>query len=111
MNRFSVKKPDFSGMETLLKGTLQSIAPRPEFVQQLRRRLQDTAIPSIRAVKVPTMEKSHTTILIAASVLSGLLVLLTNARAIISLVSALGALLYLRRQAQQKRGATLRPAL
>ena len=108
MNKRIFRKPNMPDVENILIGALRPVTPRPEFVQHLRRRLQDTTIPS---VKVPTMVKSHMAILITASVLGSLLVVLTNSRAIISLISTLGALFYLRRQMQQKRSVTVRPAL
>jgi len=99
-----IKREDVNEMEHLLKTTLQPVTPRSEYARKLRYRLLDHSVPT---VEIYPKGRIHAAILIVVGILSGLILLLTNGRAIISILSSLGILNYFKRQSELKRHTIL----
>lgn len=97
---------ELTDIEALLAATLQPVRPRPEFVFQLRQRLTDPTVPSIT---MPTDKAGQYLILALASGIGGAFMLVMNMRAMLSFLSALGLLQFIKRQLEQKRVASTGP--
>lgn len=82
-------------LENLLQATLKPVTPSPGFVQQLRQRLTDPGIPTIR---YPDTKTSHYLLLATATVLSSTLLILNGSRLVFAILGALGLLHYSRRR-------------
>jgi hypothetical protein len=70
-------------LEKSMQSSLQRVAPRPEFVEGLHRRLTDPMTPSVRFTR---QYSSQFILLVLASILSGIIFVLTSSRVIISLI-------------------------
>lgn len=74
---------DLEAIENMMVSSLQPVSPRPEFVEGLHRRLTDPMSPTVRF----TRRFSYQFILLVlASLLSGIIFILTASRVIISLI-------------------------
>jgi hypothetical protein len=106
MNIFRTNNPkdNEKEIEAMLKSTLQPVVPRPEFTQKLGHRLFDGSVPEI---EINHQGKIQTIIWIGVGILSGLVLILTNGRAIISILSTLGIWNYFKRQITIKRRTVL----
>jgi hypothetical protein len=82
-------------LENLLQATLKPVTPSPGFVQQLRKRLTEPGIPTIR---YPDPKMSHYLLLATATLLSSTFLILTGSRLVIAVLGALGLLHYSRQQ-------------
>lgn len=74
---------DFDQIENVMHTSLQPVAPRPEFVKGLHQRLTDPMTPTVRFTR---QYSSQFILLIIATVLSGIVFILTASRVIISLI-------------------------
>jgi len=73
----------FDQIENVMHSSLQPIAPRPEFVQKLHKRLTDPMVPTVRFTR---QYSSQFILLVLATILSGFVFILAASRVIISLV-------------------------
>ena len=97
---------DLAKLEDYLQANLQPVAPRPEFINNLRARLLKS-----EAAAVPATNGLRLLILAAAGIVSGVLIGITGIRATITLLGALRILRDVRRQVSQKPAAPLTPAM
>ena len=74
---------EFDRIENVMHSSLQPVAPRPEFVEGLQQRLTDPMTPTVRFTR---QYSSQFILLIIATVLSGIVFILTASRVIISLI-------------------------
>lgn len=74
---------EFDRIENVMHSSLQPVAPRPEFVEGLHQRLTDPMTPTVRFTR---QYSSQFILLIIATVLSGIVFILTASRVIISLI-------------------------
>lgn len=74
---------DFEALEKLMVTSLKPVDPRPEFVKGLQQRLTDPMSPTVRFTR---RYSTQFILLVIASVLSGVIFILTASRVIISLV-------------------------
>lgn len=74
---------DIDRIENVMHSSLQPVAPRPEFVEGLHRRLTDPKIPRVRFTR---QYSSQFILLVIATILSGIVFVLTASRVIISLI-------------------------
>ena len=74
---------EFDQIENVMHTSLQPVAPRPEFVKGLHQRLTDPMTPTVRFTR---QYSSQFILLIIATVLSGIVFILTASRVIISLI-------------------------
>jgi hypothetical protein len=70
-------------IEDVMHSSLQPVAPRPEFVEGLHQRLTDPMNPRVRFTR---QYSAQFILLVLASVVSGVIFILTASRVIISLV-------------------------
>lgn len=73
----------FDQIENAMHSSLQPIAPRPEFVKKLHKRLTDPMAPTVRFTH---QYSSQFILLVLATILSGFVFILAASRVIISLV-------------------------
>lgn len=85
---------DFSNLETVLKGTLQPVNPRAEFVNRLRYQIRSQYQPIREEV---VANKQRTVLLVGASVMGGLLTLVMGIRIVMTLVAAIALMLQWKR--------------
>ena len=74
---------EFDQIENVMHSSLQPVTPRPEFVEGLHQRLTDPMTPTVRFSR---QYSSQFILLIIATVLSGIVFILTATRVIISLI-------------------------
>ncbi len=74
---------EFDRIENMMHSSLQPVTPRPEFVEGLHQRLTDPMTPTVRFTR---QYSSQFILLIIATVLSGIVFILTASRVIISLI-------------------------
>jgi hypothetical protein len=86
-------------METYLQTYLVPLAPRPQFVAGLKKRLFDSMDPSEITVESDSTELLHKVLLGGAGVVSSVFLLVASIRAVITIIGAIGAI----RQLRQKR--------
>lgn len=79
----SNKNYELSKVEQVMSTSLQPVNPRPEFVNQLHRRLTDPLTPSIR---YPREISLRFVLLLIASLLSGIVFIITLTQVILSLI-------------------------
>lgn len=105
---FKRKEQDFSYSERQLEIALQPVAPRDEFVRELRRKLA-------RQWTAPQQMVSSDTrsilLLIGAGFLSGLLLLVLSIRVVVTIIASLGLLYQFKRQIDEKKTTQLPPAI
>jgi hypothetical protein len=106
MHRKLTHNYEITDLEVLLDSTLQPVKPRPEYVNDLRKRLLDPTVPSIT---MPADKAGQYLILALASGIGGVFVVVMNLRAMLSFLSALGVLQLIKRQLEQKRVASTGP--
>jgi len=78
-----VNKEGLEDLEQLMQTSLPSVNPRPEFVHQLRQRLTDPLLPTVR---FPRKVTSQFLLLIAVGVISGVIFILTASRLVKGLI-------------------------
>lgn len=91
---------DLPGLESQLAEVLVPVFPRVDFVSDLKTRLLNESIISIRSKKQNPLQA---VLLGFAGVISGVVILLIGLRAILHLLSGKGSILQLRRQIQPKK--------
>jgi hypothetical protein len=74
---------ELNAIESVMLSSLQPVDPRPEFVEGLHQRLTDPMSPTVRFTR---QYSSQFILLIIATVLSGIVFILTAGRVIISLI-------------------------
>ncbi|MCJ7537938.1 MAG: hypothetical protein WA997_13290 [Anaerolineales bacterium] len=74
---------ELNAIESVMLSSLQPVDPRPEFVEGLHQRLTDPMSPTVRFTR---QYSSQFILLIIATVLSGIVFILTASRVIISLI-------------------------
>jgi len=74
---------EFDRIENVMHSSLQPVVPRPEFVEGLHQRLTDPMTPTVRFTR---QYSTQFILLIIATVLSGIVFILTASRVIISLI-------------------------
>ena len=74
---------DINRIENVMQNSLQPVVPRPEFVEGLHQRLTDPMIPRVRFTR---RYSSQFILLVIATLLSGIVFVLTASKMIISLV-------------------------
>lgn len=80
----TISEPDELGeVEKLISTSLTPVSPRPEFVENLYRRLTDPANPRVRFSKYYSLQFI---LLCIASLLSGIIFLLTTTQVIMALL-------------------------
>ncbi len=100
MKKNKVGRKNASEIESLLASYLRPVNPRPEFVNQLQQRLLDTTRP---IVKIPGKKYIDYGLIAAASLIGSALVLMTGVRAVLTFMSALGILHFVKRQTEDKK--------
>ncbi len=94
-------------VETRLEEMFTPVMPRPDFVRDLRHRLMAQFTPKARA----GMDNQQTMLIIAASLLSFVMVLMVSLRALLAVLTSLGLLYQYRHQLhREKRTQVLPPA-
>ncbi len=89
-------------LEGYLGHTLHPVAPRAEFVDALRDKLNRVEIKSEENLLEKEPRALHLALLGGAGILSSLLLVITGVRAVITLVGAIGALKQMRQQLEAK---------
>ena len=79
----SASSSEIDRIENVMHSSLQPVAPRPEFGEGLHQRLTDPMSPRVRFTR---QYSSQFILLIIATLLSGIVFILTASRVIISLV-------------------------
>ena len=74
---------DFQEIEQLMVSSLKPVKPRPEFVEGLHQRLTDPKSPTVRFTR---RYSSQFILLILATILSGVIFIITASRVIISII-------------------------
>ena len=94
-------------LETKLAAVLNAVSPRIEFVQELQRRLhaEQVMLPEKR----PSPARSA--LLVAAAVVSGIMLALTGIRTIVNLIAIIGLMKGVQQEVNKKREIAPRPAL
>jgi hypothetical protein len=95
-------------LESALRAALKPVSPRVDFVALLRQRLEEEYRPVITRPKNQTFQLI---LLAAASLFSGIFLVLNGARVILSFLAALGFWREMRKQSNHKRLVPLRPAI
>jgi hypothetical protein len=103
-----VDKDEILRFENVLHEVLRPVGPRSEFVAQLKQRLGDEPRP---VITYPRRNTFRLVLLAAASLVSGIFLVLNGARMILSFIAALGFWREMRRQSNGKRFVTPRLAL
>jgi hypothetical protein len=83
MEMNSPKGFEITKIEQLMSSSMKPVNPRPEFVNQLHQRLTDPLTPSIR---YPREYSLRFILLLIASLLSGIVFIITITQVIISLI-------------------------
>ena len=78
-----VNKEELEDLEQLMQTSLPPVNPRPEFVHQLRQRLTDPLLPTVRFPRIVT---SQFFLLIAVGIISGVIFILTASRLVKGLI-------------------------
>jgi len=79
---FKTSKDQFGSLETRLNGLLKPVAPRPEFVNTLRQRIQITGKPAW----VGQFNNMQFIVILVTGVLAGVVVVTMLARALVNLL-------------------------
>jgi hypothetical protein len=103
-----IDKVEIVRIENALREALRPVGPRIEFVTQLKQRLDDEPRP---VITYPRRNTFRLILLAAASLVSGIFLVLNGARMILSFIAALGFWREMRRQSNNKRFVTPRLAL
>lgn len=82
-NMDKASSSELNAIESVMLSSLQPVDPRPEFVEGLHQRLTDPMSPTVRFTR---QYSSQFILLIIATVLSGIVFILTASRVIISLI-------------------------
>jgi hypothetical protein len=79
----SASSSELNRIEDVMQTSLKPVAPRPEFVEGLHQRLTDPMNPRVRFTR---QYSSQFILLVLATVLSGMVFIITASRVIISLI-------------------------
>ena len=79
----SASSSELNRIEDVMQTSLQPVAPRPEFVKGLHQRLTDPMSPRVRFTR---QYSSQFILLVLATIVSGMVFIITATRVIISLV-------------------------
>ena len=79
----SAASSELNRIEDVMQTSLKPVAPRPEFVEGLHQRLTDPMNPRVRFTR---QYSSQFILLVLATVLSGIVFIITASRVIISLI-------------------------
>lgn len=79
----SASSTELNRIEDAMQTSLQPVAPRPEFVKGLHQRLTDPMNPRVRFTR---QYSSRFVLLILATIVSGMVFIITASRVIISLI-------------------------
>ena len=79
----SASSSDIDRIENVMHSSLQPVTPRPEFVKGLHQRLTDPMNPRVRFTRQYSLQFI---LLVVATLLSGIVFIITASRVIISLV-------------------------
>lgn len=79
----SASSSELNRIEDVMQTSLKPVAPRPEFVEGLHQRLTDPMNPRVRFTR---QYSSQFILLVLATVLSGIVFIITASRVIISLI-------------------------
>jgi len=101
------KEHEIVELEGHLQGFLKPVAPRPEFVRDLRRQLVSQFGSLEPEPKIGTRQVLLVT---AAGFLTGTLILALGIRTVLALLSALGVIHQFKRQLDEKRTSPLQPS-
>lgn len=77
---------EFDELENVMHSSLRRVSPRPEFVEGLHRRLTDPMRPKVRFTR---QYSSQFILLVLATMLSGIVFIITGSRVIMSLIREL----------------------
>ncbi len=91
---------EFRGLELKLQTTLIPVAPRPEFVEALRKRLLKQ-VSEIDLILEPQSQKLQTGLLITGGVLGAIAMVLTGVRGVVSIAGVIGLLISIIKQNSQ----------
>jgi hypothetical protein len=97
-----VNQMELSDLEGYLDRTLQPVAPRAEFVDALRDKLNRVEIQAEENILEKEPRALHYVLLGGAGILSSLLLVITGIRAVIALIGAIGALKQMRQRLEVK---------
>jgi hypothetical protein len=104
INRKTQIEEELGALENYLRVTLQPIAPRPEFIDELRRDLKNSRIHPIVRLLPDAIQKG---ILVVGGVLGGILVFWTAIRGLISLLGMVSVLVvWIQRRFQRTQQVT-----
>ena len=99
MTKNKVDKKGILEIEALLDHYLRPVDPRPEFVSQLQQRLFDSARPVVRINGKKYLEYGFIAV---ASLIGSALVIMTGVRAVLTVMSALGILHFVKSRSDDK---------
>jgi hypothetical protein len=74
---------EIENLERFMQTSFKPVSPRPEFVQQLHRRLTDPMLPTVRFSRPLRIQSG---LLVIASVLSGIIFIITASQVIKALM-------------------------
>jgi len=74
---------DIENLERFMQTSFKPVSPRPEFVQQLHRRLTDPMLPTVRFSQPLRIQHG---LLVIASLLSGIIFIITASQVIKALM-------------------------
>lgn len=99
---------DLAAIESYLRSLMEPVAPRAQFIKNLRARLFGRATHDETGLEV---DFAPNYVLIAgAGILSSVLILITGIRALITLKGTIGTLRRVKTQVAQKQSAPITPA-
>jgi hypothetical protein len=90
-------------LELLFTKSFVQVTPRTEFVHELKKRLATYQLPETR------QDYLHWSVFAAASLISGIMLLVMGIRSVIMVLSTLGIISHYRQTLQQKRTSELTP--
>jgi hypothetical protein len=97
---------ELNNMERYLDRTLQPVAPRAEFVDALRDKLNRVELQAEENILENEPRALHYALLGGAGILSSLLLVITGIRAVVALIGAIGALKQMRQRLEVKPSVT-----
>ena len=105
MKRGNIKEDEAEKLEKILQLSLSPVAPRPAFVDDLKGKLLNS--PAAKRTAFNVLQLS---ILTAAGLLSGVIIIATGIRATVTLLAALGLIRRIRERVRSEPTAHIRTA-
>jgi len=108
MTKNKVSKKGILELEALLDHYLRPVNPRPEFVSQLQQRLFDSTRPVVRINGEKYLDYGF---IVVASLIGSALVIMTGVRALLTVMSALGILHFVKSRSNDEQISSPSPAV